>query len=111
MKKLITIMAVLLTLGMTGLSLATTSESTNQKVQITLSVEGLTCATCVPRLRIGLNRTGAVHDVDASVDENRVIISYDPQKIDVDGLIEAIESVGFRAKPELQSNEMTQGIQ
>lgn len=111
MKKLIIVMVALLTLGMTGLSLAATTESPNKMAQTTLSVEGLTCATCVPRLKIGLNRTGAVQEVNASVDEGTAVVTYDPQKIDIDGLIEAIESVGFRAEPMQQPHEMTRETQ
>ncbi len=103
MKKLIIAVAVLLTLGMTFVSLTAATEPSGETAQITLAVDGMTCVTCVPRLKIGLNRTGAVHEVDASIEEETVVITYDPKKIDVDGLIKAIESVGFSANRLTQS--------
>lgn len=98
MKKLIIALAISLTLGMTFLSLTAATEPPDETAQVTLAVDGMTCVTCVPRLKIGLNRTGAVHEVDASIEDEIVVITYDPKNIDVEGLIKAIESVGFGAK-------------
>lgn len=105
MKKLIMILTVSLILGINLVSLAPAIEPSGETAQVTLTVDGMTCVTCVPRLKIGLDRTGAVKKVEVSIDEEIVVINYDPEKIDINGLITAVENAGFHASPQQPAND------
>jgi len=67
--------------------------------QLLLDIEGMTCASCVSRVEKKLN---AVEGVQASVNllTEKAAIRYDDERVSVEDLLRAVESAGYRAKPE-----------
>jgi len=66
--------------------------------EITLELEGMTCASCASRIERGLN---GLDGVQASVNlaMEQAAVHYDGSSLDVDALLAAVEEAGYRASP------------
>ena len=66
--------------------------------EITLELEGMTCASCAARIERGLND---LEGVQASVNlaTEKAAVRYDESSLDVDALLAAVEAAGYRASP------------
>ena len=66
--------------------------------EITLELEGMTCASCAARIESGLNE---LEGVQASVNlaTEKAAVRYDESNLDVDALVAAVEASGYRASP------------
>jgi P-type Cu+ transporter len=66
--------------------------------EITLELEGMTCASCASRIERGLN---GLDGVQASVNlaTEQAAVHYDESSLDVDALLAAVEEAGYRASP------------
>jgi Cu+-exporting ATPase len=66
--------------------------------EITLELEGMTCASCAGRIERGLN---VLEGVQASVNlaTEKAAVRYDESSLDVDALLAAVEAAGYRASP------------
>ena len=66
--------------------------------EITLELEGMTCASCAGRIERGLND---LEGVQASVNlaTERAAVRYDESSLGVDALLAAVEAAGYRASP------------
>jgi Cu+-exporting ATPase len=66
--------------------------------EITLELEGMTCASCAGRIERGLND---LEGVQASVNlaTEKAAVRYDESSLDVDALLAAVEAAGYRASP------------
>ena len=66
--------------------------------EITLELEGMTCAGCAARIERGLND---IEGVQASVNlaTEKAAVRYDESSLDVDALLAAVEAAGYRASP------------
>jgi Cu+-exporting ATPase len=66
--------------------------------EITLELEGMTCAGCATRIERGLND---LEGVQASVNlaTEKAAVRYNKSSVDVDALLAAIEATGYRAFP------------
>jgi P-type Cu+ transporter len=64
--------------------------------EITLELEGMTCASCAGRIERGLNN---LEGVQASVNlaTEKAAVRYDESSLDVDALLAAVEAAGYRA--------------
>ncbi|MFW6237169.1 MAG: heavy metal translocating P-type ATPase, partial [Desulfosudaceae bacterium] len=64
----------------------------------TLAVTGMTCANCAANIERALNKkTAGVSGAAVNFATERVNVSYDPEKVSLDGLIAAIEKAGYGA--------------
>lgn len=63
----------------------------------TFKVEGMTCAGCVLGARTALQRLDGVEKAEVSYEEERAVVSYDPDRVTPEEMAEAIAQVGFRA--------------
>ena len=66
--------------------------------EITLALEGMTCASCAGRIERELND---LEGVQASVNlaTEKAAVRYDESSLDVDALLAAVEAAGYRASP------------
>ena len=66
--------------------------------EITLELEGMTCAGCAARIERGLND---LEGVQASVNlaTEKAAVRYDDASLDVRALLAAVEATGYRASP------------
>ncbi len=66
--------------------------------EITLELEGMTCASCAARIERGLN---GLEGVQASVNlaTEQAAVRFDESSLGVDALLAAVEAAGYRASP------------
>jgi Cu+-exporting ATPase len=69
-------------------------------LEISLDVEGMTCASCVNRIERFLNKTDGVLEANVNIATERATISYDPVSADRADLVGAIEAAGYDVRPE-----------
>lgn len=63
---------------------------------ITLPVEGMTCASCVSRVEKALNKVAGVTEAQVNLATEKAHVVFDPAVTDVDQLQAAIEKAGYR---------------
>ena len=65
--------------------------------EITLSIEGMTCAHCEMTVSKALKEISGVKSVKVSLDEKTAFIEYKSTKTSPKKLIEAVENAGYKA--------------
>ena len=65
--------------------------------EITLDVEGMTCASCVRRVERSLSRVDGVSQASVNLATEQATVSYDPASVDISALTAAVEKAGFGA--------------
>jgi Cu+-exporting ATPase len=72
--------------------------------RIELAIEGMSCAGCAARVEKTL---GGLEGVDASVNfaTERAAVSYDPHRVSLEALVQAVEKAGYGASLETDANE------
>lgn len=64
---------------------------------VTLSVAGMTCASCSVAVRTVLERLDGVREARVSVDEKRAVIDYEPAKVTPRQMVDAVNRLGYQA--------------
>lgn len=70
-------------------------ESRSEKCE--LRIQGMTCGSCVEAIEGMLRPQDGIHSIKVALLAERGVIEYDPQKWDVDKLVNEIEDIGFDA--------------
>lgn len=65
--------------------------------RITLSIEGMTCGSCVISVRRVLTRLDGVRSAEVSYENQRAVVTYDASKVTIEQMIAAIETLGYKA--------------
>jgi P-type Cu+ transporter len=89
-----------------GVDALDTDDSTNGDVsaqttpaehpgEITLDVEGMTCASCVRRVERSLGRVDGVREASVNFATEQATVSFDPNVVDISALTAAVERAGF----------------
>jgi mercuric ion transport protein len=66
--------------------------------QVTFKVEGMTCASCEPAIRIALEKTPGVKRADVSYERGNAIVDYDPKETTPEKLRDVINGTGYKVK-------------
>ena len=75
-----------------------TSQTTGSATT-TLTLEGMTCASCAMRIEKGLRKVPGVSEVSVNLATERARVQYDPTTAHVDDLIKKVEATGYKAAP------------
>ncbi len=67
--------------------------------QITLNVEGMTCASCPAMIKTALKKLDGVVDADVSYKDAKATVKYKEGKVTIEQMIKAIEGIGMKASP------------
>lgn len=62
-----------------------------------LSLDGMTCASCVFAVKSTLRKLDGVEDAKVSYREKRAAVTYDPDRVTPETLVEAVRRAGFKA--------------
>jgi len=81
------------TQGITGAGVATAVKTKT----VTFKVEGMTCGGCVIGVRKVLTRLPGVSKADVTYEESRAVVSYDPAKVTLKQMTDAIATLGYKA--------------
>ncbi|MDQ2933794.1 MAG: heavy metal translocating P-type ATPase [Chloroflexota bacterium] len=76
-----------------------TTETSLTSQELTLPIEGMTCASCVNRIERYLNRADGVRSANVNLATERATVEYDPGLIDRSGIVSAIEAAGYDVAP------------
>ena len=86
MKTLITVLA--LSAALSALAWAATQT-------VTLSVPGMTCATCPITLKKALNKVEGVEKIEVNLEKKEALVTFDDAKTTVEALLEATKNAGY----------------
>jgi copper chaperone len=64
--------------------------------QMTLTVSGMSCGGCENAVQRAVSALAGVSDVAASHRDNRVTLTYDPDKVDRAAIAERIVDAGYQ---------------
>jgi P-type Cu+ transporter len=78
----------------------------SQPIEIVLSVEGMTCASCVNRIERYLRRADGVLDANVNLATERATVRVDPGVAGRIELVEAVEAAGYDVRPEPTPDEL-----
>ena len=91
-------------LGIAGVSPASAASKTPQSAKTTavdskviIPVEGLSCASCSFAVRRALKKMDGVKSIERGPHEDEALVTYDASKVKPEQLVEAINSLGFKA--------------
>lgn len=68
----------------------------SKKEKVTISVEGMHCAMCVKNLTRGLKEANGVSDAVVSLEEKNAVVTFDPAKIDEEGIRAVVRECGYQ---------------
>lgn len=83
--------------GLTPVSLTMLQQPVRGLQTVTLTVKGMTCAGCVIGTRTVLKRLPGVTTADVSYEKGTAVVTYDPTKVTVAQMIDAIKTLGYTA--------------
>ena len=72
---------------------------------VNIKVKGMHCASCVSRVEKALGGTEGVDGASVNLASSRAIVSIDPAKADLEGLLKAVKDVGYDAEIETEADE------
>lgn len=62
---------------------------------VTLSVSGMTCATCPITVKMALSKVEGVEKAEVSFEKKQAVVTYDDAKTKVEALMEATKNAGY----------------
>ncbi|GEN86235.1 MULTISPECIES: heavy metal translocating P-type ATPase [Oceanobacillus] len=73
------------------------------KKEVTLPIEGMTCAACATRIEKGLKRVKGVEDANVNFAIEKSTIHYNPEQTSVEAFEKKIEQLGYHVQHEKQT--------
>ncbi|HEX8597644.1 MAG TPA: heavy metal translocating P-type ATPase [Chloroflexia bacterium] len=73
-------------------------------VEATLSVQGMTCASCVARVERLLKRVPGVEGASVNLATERALVRYDPLQVGAAEMVAAVEKAGYNASPRAEES-------
>jgi len=70
----------------------------DEKKTCTISVGGMTCASCASAIEKGLSRMEGVTEAGVNLASEKVSVKFDPDKVDTKDLADKIDKLGYEAK-------------
>ncbi len=67
--------------------------------EITLALEGMSCASCALRIEKGLKKVAGVDDASVNFATERASVRYDPARASVEELLAKVKATGYSATP------------
>jgi len=66
-------------------------------VQMTIPVEGMTCFTCEMAVQSAVKKLPGVSHATASAKNGNLAVAYDPAKVSLDEIVNAVNETGYQA--------------
>ncbi|MDQ3655942.1 MAG: heavy metal translocating P-type ATPase [Chloroflexota bacterium] len=67
--------------------------------EVTFDIEGMTCASCVRRVEVALDKLDGVREASVNLATERATVTFDPAQVQVVTLANAVEAAGYGARP------------
>ena len=65
----------------------------------TLDVQGMSCGACVGHVTRALQALDGVQSAQVSLQDKQAVITYDPARVQVAQMVEAVAEEGYEASP------------
>jgi Cu+-exporting ATPase len=65
-----------------------------------LNITGMTCAACARAIEKALDKTEGIRQASVNLATEKLTVEYDDEKIDLNGIKEAIQKIGYKAEEE-----------
>ena len=69
----------------------------------TLTLEGMTCASCAVRIEKGLKKVPGIKDASVNLATEQATVTYDPAQTNLEQMVQKVEAVGYKAFPQVSS--------
>jgi copper ion binding protein len=63
-----------------------------------LTVEGMTCSSCVRHVESALRELEGIEDVEVKLKDGRVRVEYDPSRSTIGEMIQALDEAGYGSR-------------
>src|SRR6266516_3891509 len=70
-----------------------------------LALEGMTCASCAMRIEKGLKKLPGVKDASVNLATEQAVVTYDPLQTGLEQMVQKVETVGYKATPQVASTQ------
>lgn len=77
----------------------TDQEQTGTTDSTVFELEGMTCASCAMRIEKGLKKLPGVADAQVNLATERGTVTYYPEQVSVEQMVQKVEAVGYKATP------------
>jgi len=67
--------------------------------EIVLEVMGMTCPSCVRHVNSALTDLDGVGKVEVRLRDGKVVVQYDPERVQVSALLDALSEAGYESTP------------
>src|SRR6266702_2522055 len=84
---------------------ATLSDQSSEINRAVLAIEGMTCASCAMRIEKGLKKVAGVIDANVNLATEKATIIYDPTQTYLEQMLQKVETVGYKATPQVISTQ------
>ncbi|HUW35511.1 MAG TPA: heavy metal translocating P-type ATPase [Planctomycetota bacterium] len=74
------------------------TQTQGNETKVTLNIEGMHCASCVARVERTLAALPGVTRTAVNLAMETATVAYDPDKVAVDAMVDAVEDAGYKAK-------------
>ncbi len=88
------------------IALSQTQTEPMVKSQATLTLEGMTCASCAMRIEKGLKKVPGVKDASVNLATEQATVIYDPTQTNLEQMVQKVEAVGYQARPQVVSSQL-----
>ncbi len=82
------------------------SAANGRDVRAVLDIEGMTCAMCVATITEGLEDLPGMAEVNVNLATAKATVRYDPEKVDLAKMIDAVKDRGYEVRTERQRLEI-----
>ena len=65
--------------------------------KVPLNISGMHCGSCASGIQMVLQNTDGIINASASYDTKKGEVEFDEEKIQTDGILKAIEQLGYKA--------------
>jgi len=76
---------------------------TTDESRTVLALEGMTCASCALRIEKGLKKVPGVKDASVNFATEQATITYDPEQVQIEQMVQKVEAIGYKAIPQVTS--------
>lgn len=70
----------------------------NNKKETILSVDGMTCSSCIRHVEAALRELDGIEKVDVKLKDGKVRIEHDPSRSTIDEMIQALGEAGYELR-------------
>jgi Cu+-exporting ATPase len=74
-------------------------------MEVSIGVYGMTCGHCQKRVADAIVSLDGVESVDVNLEAESATVNFDPEKLSLDDIKEAVRKAGYSAEREAESEE------